>query len=254
MKGGAALKETKNTIDRNSVIPIYFQVKEYLRSEIQTGRYRPNELIPSERELSEEFEINRLTVRQAINELVQEGLLYRQRGVGTFVSTPKIEQPLTRLTSFSTDMLSRGIVPGAQVVSSSIIKASKPVAGQLMIEPDSDVLELVRVRTANGEPMALEKSYMIYDRVKPLHGINMENMSLYRVLEDVCGIRLVKAIQTIEVASPYPDEAGILEISQHDAVMLVERTTYEDGADKPLEYVKSLYRGDRYKFTIEMNI
>ncbi|WP_270164963.1 GntR family transcriptional regulator [Paenibacillus sp. SYP-B4298] len=248
------MRDTKPVIDRHSVIPLYHQVKEFLRNEIQTHRYRPDELIPSERELSEEFEINRLTVRQAINELVQEGLLYRQRGVGTFVSTPKIEQPLARLTNFSTDMLNRGIVPGAQVVSSMIIKASKLVATQLQIDTDTEVLELVRVRTANGEPMALERSYLIYAKVKPLYGMNMENESLYQMLEDVCGIKLVKAIQTIEVASVYPDEAGILEIGQHESAMLVQRTTYEEGAEKPLEYVRSLYRGDRYKFTIEMNI
>ncbi|GIO90126.1 GntR family transcriptional regulator [Paenibacillus lactis] len=248
------MKEKKSVIDKNSVIPLYFQVKEYLRNEIATGHYIPEQLIPSERELAEEFEINRLTVRQAINELVQEGLLYRQRGVGTFVSQPKIEQPLTSLTSFSKDMENRGIVPGALVVSMKVIPATKQVASRLQMEADEEVLELVRVRTADGEPMALERSYLRYDQVKPLYGMDMENVSLYQKLEEVCGIRLVKAIQTIEVASVYPDEAGILEIGPHEPAMLIERITYTEGADKPLEFVRSLYRGDRYKFKIEMNL
>lgn len=248
------MNERKSIIDRNSVIPLYFQVKEYLLREVQTGRYSPDDMIPSERELAEEFELNRLTIRQAINELVQEGILYRQRGVGTFVSTPKIEQPLTKLTSFSTDMQNRGIVPGAQVVSSKIVKAGKIVSAELQVEEYTEVLELVRVRTGNGEPMALERSYLLADRVKPLHDMDMENKSLYNVLEEVCGIKLVRAVQSIEVASVYPEEAGILDIGPNESAMLIQRTTYTEGADKPLEYVKSLYRGDRYKFMIEMNL
>lgn len=248
------MNEKKTVIDRNSVIPLYFQVKEYLLREIKTGRYQPDDMIPSERELAEEFELNRLTVRQAINELVQERILYRQRGVGTFVSTPKIEQPLAKLTSFSTDMQNRGIVPGAQVVSSKIIRAGKIVGAELQVDEHIEVLELVRLRTANGEPMALERSYLIADQVKPLHGMDMENKSLYSVLEEVCGIKLVKAIQSIEVTSIYPEEAGMLEIGQNEPAMLFQRTTYTEGADKPLEYVKSLYRGDRYKFMIEMHL
>jgi len=248
------MREAKGIIDKNSVVPLYFQVKEYLRSQIQTGAYTTDELIPSERELAEEFEINRLTVRQAINELVQEGLLYRQRGIGTFVSAPKIEQPLMKLTNFSTDMRNRGIVPGALVVSMNIIPATKQIATQLQIEVDDQVLELVRLRTADGEPMALERSCLVYDHVRSLYGMDMENVSLYQMLESVCGLKLVKAIQTIEVAAVYPEEAGILEIGQHDSVMLFQRTTYAEGMDKPVEYVRSLYRADRYKFTIEMNV
>lgn len=229
-------------------------MKEYLKNQIDSNVYKVDEMIPSERELSEDFEINRLTVRQAINELVQEGLLYRQRGVGTFVSQPKIEQPLTKLTNFSSDMLSRGLAPGAQVVSMNIIPASKQISTQLRIAEAEQVIELVRVRTANGEPLALESSYLVYDLAKELYGMNMENASLYQMLEDICGLKLVKAIQSIEVASARQDEANVLDINQHDPIMLVERTTYTEGMDRPVEYVRSLYRGDRYKFSIEMNI
>jgi len=248
------MKDTKGIIDKNSVIPLYFQVKEYLKSQISSGVYKVDELIPSERELSEDFELNRLTVRQAINELVNEGLLYRQRGVGTFVAEPKIEQPLSKLTNFSTDMQQRGIVPGALVVSMSVIPADKRVSSFLQIEEGLEVLELVRVRTGNGEPMALERSYLVYSKVTPLVGMNMENVSLYGMLEDVCGLKLVRAVQSIEIASARPDEANILDIGLHDSVMMIERTTYAEGMDKPIEYVRSLYRGDRYKFLIEMNV
>lgn len=248
------MSDRKWVIDKDSVIPLYFQVKEYLKNQIQSGVYTESEMIPSERELSEEFGINRLTVRQAINELVQEGFLYRQRGVGTFVSKPKIEQPLARLTNFSTDMMNRGITPGAQVVSMKVVPAGKYVASQLKIDQGTNVIELVRVRTADGEPMALEKSCLVYDLTKELLGMEMENVSLYKTLETVCGIKLVRAIQSIEIASIRPEEAPLLDIDPRDPVMQIERTTFTQDSDKPVEYVCSYYRADRYKFIIEMNV
>jgi len=244
----------KTIIQKNSVIPLYHQVKEYLKGQIASGVYTPDQMIPSERELAEEFEINRLTVRQAINELVNEGLLYRQRGVGTFVSSPKIEQPLAKLTNFTADMTVRGIIPGAQLVSMQVVPADARVASQLDIERGENVVELVRVRTGNGEPMALERSFMLYDKVRPLLTMNMENVSLYETLENVCGLRLIRAAQTMEIVPARTDEANLLDIGLHDAVMMIERRTYAEGTDKPIEYVRSLYRGDRYKFSIEMNI
>ncbi|MNB69877.1 HTH-type transcriptional repressor YvoA [compost metagenome] len=248
------MNPAKGAIDKTSVVPLYHQVKELIKTEIQSGSYKVDELIPSEREFAEEFEINRLTVRQAINELVQEGLLYRQRGVGTFVSKPKIEQPLTRLTNFSEDMRGRGLSPGAQVVSMEIVPAGRRIAERLGIGEGQQVIELFRIRTASGEPLALERSYLVYDLAHTLYGMNMENASLYQMLEDVCGLKLVRAEQTIEVALAREDEAGMLEIELHDAMMLIERTTYTEGRDTPVEYVRSLYRGDRYKFSIEMNV
>lgn len=248
------MRDVKAFIDKNSVIPLYHQVKEYLKGQIASGVYKPDQMISSERELAEEFEINRLTVRQAINELVNEGLLYRQRGVGTFVSSPKIEQPLAKLTNFTADMVLRGIVPGAQLVSMQVVPADARVAAQLEILPDDKVVELVRVRTGNGEPMALERSFLLHDEVRPILDMNMENVSLYETLEKVCGLRLIRAVQTMEIVPARTDEASLLDIGLHDAVMMIERRTYAEGTDKPVEYVRSLYRGDRYKFSVEMNI
>ncbi|WP_058302834.1 GntR family transcriptional regulator [Gorillibacterium timonense] len=248
------MNKSYRAVDKTSIVPLYHQVKEYLKNQIGSNVYKVDEMIPSERELSEQFEINRLTVRQAINELVQEGLLYRQRGVGTFVAMPKIEQPLTKLTNFSSDMHSRGLAPGAQVVSMEVIPASKPISMQLQIPEGEQVIELVRVRTANGEPLALERSYLVYELAHGLYEMNMENASLYQMLEDICGLKLVKALQTIEVSTARQDEAGILDIGQHDPVMLIERTTFTEGSNRPVEYVRSLYRGDRYKFSIEMKV
>ncbi|THF73880.1 GntR family transcriptional regulator [Cohnella fermenti] len=241
-------------IDKQSVVPLYYQLKEYLKREIESGHYQVDELIPSERELSERFEINRMTVRQAINELVQEGMLQRQRGVGTFVSKRKIEQPLTRLSNFTSDMVNRGMKPGARFLSMDVIPATASIAQKLQIQEGVNVIELIRIRTGDGEPMALEKCYLVYEWTSSLVGINMEDQSLYKVLEEKCGLKLTRAVQTIEITYVTPSEAHFLEVAGNDAVMLIERITYEENKETPVEYVKSLYRGDRYKFSIEMNI
>jgi GntR family transcriptional regulator len=248
------MADIKDAIDKQSVVPLYYQLKEFLKQQIESGRYQVDELIPSERELSELYEINRMTVRQAINELVQEGLLTRQRGVGTFVSKRKIEQPLTKLSNFTSDMVNRGMVPGARFLSMEVIPASKSVADRLQIPEGTLVIELIRIRTGDGEPMALEKSYLVHEWAKPLVGLNMEDKSLYQTLEEKCQLRLTRALQTIEVTYVTPAEAHYLDIEGGDAVMLIERVTYGENKPTPVEYVKSLYRGDRYKFSIEMNI
>lgn len=248
------MTDLKDAIDKMSVVPLYYQLKEHLKKQIETGRYQVDDLIPSERELSELFEINRMTVRQAINELVQEGLLQRQRGVGTFVSKRKIEQPLTKLSNFTSDMVNRGMQPGARFLSMEVIPATGSVAQRLQIPEGESVIELVRIRTGDGEPMALEKSYLVHKWAEPLVGLNMEDKSLYGTLEEKCGLKLTRAQQTIEITYVTPSEAHYLEVNGGDAVMLIERVTYGENKPTPVEYVKSLYRGDRYKFSIEMNI
>jgi GntR family transcriptional regulator len=195
-----------------------------------------------------------MTVRQAINELVHEGLLQRQRGVGTFVSKIKINQPLTKLTNFSSDMINKGIVPGARYLSMEIIPATKNIASYLQISEGEKVIELVRVRTGDGEPMALERSYLVHQLAHQIVGMNMENASLYQTLEQQCGLRLVRAQQSIEISYVNPADAHYLEIEQDDAVLLIERITFAEQIERPVEFVKSIYRGDRYKFSIEMNI
>jgi GntR family transcriptional regulator len=251
---GWKMADLNKAINKQSIVPLYHQLKENLRNQIEAGHYKVDDLIPSEREMSEFYEINRMTVRQAISELVQEGLLQRQRGIGTFVSKRKIDQPLTKLSNFTSDMMDRGMVSGARHLSMEVKPAPKKVAAHLQISEGEKVIELVRVRTGDGEPMALEKCFLNFELSHQIVGLNLEDKSLYQTLEQYCGLRMVKALQTIEISYVTPSEAHYLEVSGNDAVLLIERITYAENSAKPVEYVKSLYRGDRYKFSIEMNV
>jgi len=247
------LLSNKNVINKSSAVPIYYQLKKYIIEQIENGSWKQEEIIPSERELSEEFEISRMTVRQAINELVNEGILYRKRGMGTFVAKPKVDQGLSKLTNFTTDMLNRGMKPGSKVLGTTIIPASGKIAEKLNLNPDEEVVELIRLRLADDEPMALEHSFLPHKKIYPILNHSLENKSLYELLKKECNLHLASAKQTIEISYSGPKEAKLLEIDPDTPVLLIERVTYIDTGE-PVEFVKSFYRADRYKFSIEMRV
>lgn len=237
-------------IDKSSPLPIYYQIEEQLKKQIENGELKPNDSLPSEREFAERFEISRMTVRQAINNLVNDGYLYRQKGRGTFVSEKKLEQQLVGLTSFTEDMKARGMVPSSKLLSFEIIAASEKIAEQLQISLHAPVYEIKRIRLADDVPMALESVYVSANLVKGLTE-SIVNDSLYRYIEEELGLKIGEANQTLESILASETEVNHLGISSYSPVLLIQRNTYlQDGT--PLEVVKSSYRADRYKFTINM--
>jgi GntR family transcriptional regulator len=237
-------------IDKNSPIPIYHQLEEYIKSQIESGALKVDEAIPSEREYAERYQISRMTVRQAINNLVNEGYLYRQKGRGTFVNKQKVEQKLQGLTSFTEDMLERGMKPSSKLLSFQIIPADIQVASRLKLKENTPVYEIQRVRLADDVPMALETTYLPANLVK---GLTEEiiNQSLYKYIEDTLLLTISEAAQQIEAASAKEIEVKHLEIEKGSPVLLILRTSYlQDGT--PFEFVKSAYRADRYKFVHTM--
>ncbi|WP_153125597.1 GntR family transcriptional regulator [Peribacillus tepidiphilus] len=237
-------------IDKNSPIPIYHQLEEYIKSQIECGALKVDEAIPSEREYAERYQISRMTVRQAINNLVNEGYLYRQKGRGTFVNKQKVEQKLQGLTSFTEDMLERGMKPSSKLLSFQIIPADIQVASRLKLKENTPVYEIQRVRLADDVPMALETTYLPANLVK---GLTEEiiNQSLYKYIEDTLLLTISEAAQQIEAASAKEIEVKHLEIEKGSPVLLILRTSYlQDGT--PFEFVKSAYRADRYKFVHTM--
>ncbi|MGN1400040.1 MAG: GntR family transcriptional regulator [Bacillus sp. (in: firmicutes)] len=233
-------------INKQSPIPIYHQLEELLKEMIDSDQWKAGEAIPSERELSETYGISRMTVRQALTNLVNEGLLYRKKGTGTFVNDRKVEQILQGLTSFSEDMTERGLKPSSDILSYGTVKASASVASKLGLELGSDVLQIERIRLADNEPMALETAYM------PLHltsGLTKETAkdSIYHYIEDALGLRIAEAHQELEAIAANERDAAYLQIEPGCPVLKITRITFLDN-DKPFEYVKSLFRADRYRF------
>ena len=233
-------------INKNSPVPIYHQLEEYIKQQIETGILKEEAVIPSEREYAERFQISRMTVRQAINNLVSEGYLKRQKGRGTFVNRKKVEQELQGMTSFTEDMLSRGMNPSSTLLSFQIIPADKNTASDLKIEENDSIYKIKRIRLADGAPMALETAYIPVQIVPGLTEEN-SNLSLYQYIEEHLSLSISEANQEIEASVADSYDAENLGINLGDPTLLIGRISYlTDGI--PFELVKSTFRADRYRF------
>ncbi|MGJ7910162.1 GntR family transcriptional regulator [Neobacillus sp. LXY-1] len=237
-------------IDKNSPIPLYYQLEEHIKELIEKGELKPGDSLPPEREYAELYKISRMTVRQAFTQLVNEGYLFRLQGKGTFVAERKIEQPLQGLTSFTEDMKARGLEPGSQLIHFEIIPAPSQVAAQLSIPEFGPVYEIKRIRLADGVPMALETNYISANLIKGLTE-EIVNKSLYSFIEENLKLTINHATQVIESTIANNNEAKLLKIKKGAPVLFIQRNTYLKDST-PVEYVKSLYRADRYKFMIQM--
>ena len=235
-------------LDTKSSKPLYEQIKDYILHGIHEGRFKPNERIPSERDLSDHFGVSRLTVGKAIKELVQAGWLYVQIGKGTFISDEPIDQQLEALTSFSEEMARRGQETHSRVLRAEYIEADEITARTLNMPIGLKVMLLKRVRLVGGRPMALESSQIM---ASLCNGIiekhNFEHDSLYAALRNDYGLSLTHAEQIFEARAATESEAKYLELETGDPVLAISRVTFSAN-DKPIEYVQSVYRGDRYKF------
>src|ERR687896_1112288 len=148
------------SIDPNSPVPKYFQLRTIVLDLIESAELPVNAAVPSERELCQRYGLSRMTVRQAIDQLVAEGRLYRVPGKGTFVARPKLEMPL-RLVSFSEDMLTRGLRPGGIDITRRTVRATALLARKFGTEPGTEIHVIERLRTADGEPMAVERAHIL---------------------------------------------------------------------------------------------
>ncbi len=226
--------------------PKFYRLKQHLEN--LTSTLAPGSPVPPERSLAADFGTSRTTVRQAVQALVIEGRLERVHGKGTFVAHPKVAQPLT-LTSYTEDMRARGIEPSSELLSLSTVPADADLATYLNVPLDTDVLAIERLRLANGEPMAVERTHLVQANFPDL--ANTLTGSLYAVLRERYGITPHSAEQTIETALASPHEAALLGIDTGVPVLLLSRNTY-DAAGEPFEWVRSVYRGDRYTFVAHL--
>ena len=237
-------------LDKQSPIPIYIQIEEQLKQQIQQGDFSIGTSIPSERELSERFGVSRMTVRQSITKLVNDGLLYREKGRGTFVANPKVEQPLNGLTSFTEDMESRGMRPSSKLIGFEILDPESDVAQELQLNDGDQVYFVERIRFADGKPMAIERTFLPVKRFPDLTEESFQG-SLYAVIENNQQLKISHATQRMEAGLVKKEDADLLQIQPPAAVLLIERISFLEG-ELPFEVVRSTYRADRYKFTTDI--
>jgi GntR family transcriptional regulator len=207
--------------------------------------------IPSERQLSADLGVSRLTLRAAVDELVREGYLIRRRGSGTFVSQPKIAQELT-MTSFSEDMRRRGMRPGSRTLSLTTTLAGARLGRLLHVSPSEPIVVAKRLRLADGESMAIETLHVRESLVPGLEKKDLDQTSFYELLETRYGVTIASGIQTIEPTVTGEEESSALGVPLHSPAFLFERTSFA-GDGQTVEFVQSIYRGDRYRLVTELN-
>jgi GntR family transcriptional regulator len=228
--------------------PKYYLVKRHLLEVI--SELEPGSPVPTERELADLVATSRTTVRQALSELVVEGRLVRRQGSGTYVAEPKLAWAL-QMSSFTDQAAASGLTVQTTLVSAERIAATADIAALLDIAVGAQVHRIERLRQVNGAPMALEQSHLSARRFPGLAKALRQTGSLYQVLSDRWDVVAVRAVETIETAPASPREAGLLDTDTGSPMLILSRHSF-DAADRPVEWVRSWYRGDRYTFVARL--
>ena len=226
---------------------VYRQIADQIQEQIDTGELKSGDRLQSERQMSQELGVNRLTVRRAFNVLVERGLIDRRHGGGTFVSTPRIERFADRLVPFLLAMREKGLTPGAEVITYEQDSADDAMAGLLCLKSGAPIIHIYRVRTIDGEPAMLEQMYFSAELLPNFNQFDHNKRSGYEIMETEYGVSVVRADQSLEAVVATAYEAELLGISAGNPLMLERRLTY-DVKGRPVEYGKDLYRGDLFNF------
>jgi GntR family transcriptional regulator len=232
-------------IDRESKLPLYHQLYDLLRSAILRGDWGPGAILPSESELLDRHQVSRATVRQALEALVQEGLIYRQRGRGSFVAHPVMEHATVRIISFTEDMRQRGFDPGTEVLSAGLVPASAEIADRLLVDSGEKLARLERLRLADGEPLSIEISYLVSRLCPGILQHDYAARSLRKTLAESYNLRLVSARQSLRAIPASSVMAPLLAIKPNVPLLYIERVSFSQN-ESPVEYLQLYHRGDRY--------
>ncbi len=247
-----AIRPGARRINKAIPVPYYYQIAEILRDMIAEAEVGPDTEVglPSENELCALYEVTRATVRHALEVLEKEGLVYREKGRGTFLRRRRVQLDLARLCSTTEDMQARGWVPSTRLIGVEAITPLPHIGRQLGLGADEQVWEVHRLRCANGEPISLQWSYLPCRLVPDLARKDLTG-SLYYTLRNAYGIELDTADQVIRTRTVSSEDGELLAIPGGAPVFAIERTSY-DRAGRAVEYLHSLWRGDRYDLQIRL--
>jgi GntR family transcriptional regulator len=239
------------SIVKSSPLPYYYQLAEILRRELDGKASRGEVLqLPSENELAERFSLSRATVRHALDTLENEGWIYRQKGKGSFAPFRRVQQDLTQLVSTTEDMRRRGWSLESRLVAIQQITAPPYIAKALELPADAPIYQVSRLRIVNGEPLSVQNAHLPAERCPQLEANDL-NSSLYRLLDEKYGLKLWTGREVLRARPASPYEAELLQIHEGSCMLYVERITYTvEGI--PIEYLESVWRGDRYDFTVNL--
>jgi GntR family transcriptional regulator len=234
---------------KNSLVPMHYQVEQDMRERITSGVWQAGQMLPAEMELCTLYGVSRTTLRQAISALVDEGLILRERGRGSFIRSSMVTAGPRGLTSFTGELAILGMKAGSRLLSRRVIGASAELARRLRVEEDTPLIVLKRVRYANEDPIGIQEAHLPLARFPELEQLDMTNISLYRYLEEHYRVVVAEAEEIFRAISITGEDARILQVPDGQSGFGVERLTF-NGTNEPFEFVTSVLRGDRYQLQL----
>ncbi|HEX3347897.1 MAG TPA: GntR family transcriptional regulator [Acetobacteraceae bacterium] len=233
--------------DPASRLPLYVQVEDALAERIASGALPAGHQLPSEESLVSEFNVSRTTIRTTIQNLVRRGLVEIRRGKGTFVAPPRITQELTELTGFVEDMQVLGRHATARLLDKKVVPASEAVARQLALPLGTDVVQILRVRLADGAPLSFDETYLPEELGQKVMANDLMTEPIFSLLEQKYSTPLLEAEYQLEASIADAAVAMALSVPPGSPIFLIERTSYSVGR-RPVDYEKLHYRGDHIRF------
>jgi GntR family transcriptional regulator len=237
-----------NQIDRSSPVPLYHQICEAILDSISKANLNPKTQIPSEEQLGKIFNVSKMTIRQALAKLVNDGVLERRQGAGTFVSEEKIERSGTKIFSLYEDIKNKNLEPSTQVLEKKTVRPNKDVAQKLQLEKDDRIFKITRLRLANKIPLTINVAYIPERFCPDLLEEDLGQGSLFRLLEEKYLIAVRSAVQNIQAVKANAYEASLLRIKEGDPLLYMQRCMFNKD-NVPVTYYVNFLRGDKYTFT-----
>ncbi len=238
-------------IEQNHAMPLYQALIESILAKIESGEFKPGERLPSESELCKLYEVGRNTVRHALSELVSQGVLTTVHGVGTFVTDERMNKTAQFLFGFSKEMSPHGVEITSDVLEAALISADAALSRRLQVQLGSEVVFLYRVRKMDGEPVAIERSYLPHELCPGILEYDFAQRSLYETLSSVYNRKPDHAEQEIEASLATPEVARLLGLVPPAVVLVFHRETRLANG-KVIEYVDSELRADRFRFNSQL--
>ena len=231
--------------------PLYSRVETVLASEIAEGALKIGDQLPTEDSLVARFGVSRITIRRAIQNLVNRSLVEIRRGKGTFVAAPKITQELTELSGFVEDMHAVGRKPTARVIGKETVAADATVASQLALTKGERVVRIRRVRLADGIPLSFDETFLPLKIGKKIITNDLKVEPIFSLLERKYDVPLIEAEYKLDAVAAGSEVAAALKIEQRSPVFRIERTSYSTGG-RPVDYERLHYRGDLAQFVTRL--
>lgn len=241
----------RQVIDKTNDVPYYLQIYNVLKERIDTGIYESNILLPSENMLVEEFQVTRITLRNAIKKLKDEGRIYTEKGKGSYINPPKIEQSLFKFYSFGRNYTDKDWNANTSLISINTSSFEAEAQNKLALTSDKAVTQIIRLRKLDTVPVIVETSYIPTDLVLGINSFDFEKNSIYDILEQHYKLKIVKAKEYLDPCVTDTYYSNLLEVSKGTPVFITERITYSNN-EIPIEFRKSIIRSDKFRFSVEL--